>query len=293
MPLLKNSAKRLTTQKSTTKKYQLFCAAVITSAFVSSVTQAGAWVPKKGDGYGKLAYSHYKADKFKGDNDSFSEFIGQNTSYYAEHGLGNNFAVYGQVLYQDLEQTDVLGQVQTNSGLGDAEIGLRYQWQLEPFVLSTSFLAKLPYLYDEKDPLALGNGQEDFELRVLLGKSLNSFGYVGAEFGYRLRTDSPSDEYRYLLEYGFSVNSNLYLRAKLDGVLSANNADQLSESQTLMSNLSIVPEYDQGKVELTAGWTFDSSSKEKWGLELTYSREVYGENILEGNSFQIGLTRVY
>ena len=72
----------------------------------------------------------------------------------------------------------------------------------------------MPYLYDEKDPLALGNGQEDFEFKLLLGKSLNSYGYVGAEFGYRLRTDSPSDEYRYLLEYGFNVNSNLYSTSK-------------------------------------------------------------------------------
>ncbi|MBO9490350.1 hypothetical protein J7384_08255 [Endozoicomonas sp. G2_1] len=258
--------------------------------FCSNLANAGAWVAGKGEGYNKFAYAYYEADEFRGENDNFSEFIGENTSFYGEYGLGNNFAIYGQLLYQSLEQTDANGLVQTNNGLGDAEIGIRYQWQAEPFVLSTSFLAKLPYLYDEDEPLALGNGQEDYELRVLLGKSLNQYGYVGAEFGYRLRTDAPSDEYRYLLEYGFNVNKNLYLRTKLDGVLSAENADDVDNTN---ANLSVVPEFDSGKWELTAGWTFDSSSKNKWGLELTYTKDIYGKNTLDGDSIQLGLTRVF
>ncbi|REL30428.1 hypothetical protein [Thalassotalea euphylliae] len=257
----------------------------------SGLANAGAWVPKQGEGYNKLAYAYYEADEFRGDNDNFSEFIGENTSFYGEYGLGNNFAVYGQLLYQSLEQTDANNVKQTNNGFGDAEIGIRYQWQADPFVLSTSFLAKLPYLYDEDDDLALGNGQEDYELRVLLGKSLNQYGYLGAEFGYRYRSGAPSDEYRYLLEYGFSVNNNLYLRTKLDGVLSAENAD--SNASDTNANLLVVPEFDSGKWELTAGWTFDSSSKNKWGLELTYTQDIYGKNTLEGDSIQLGLTRVF
>ena len=105
-----------------------------------------------------------------------------------------------------------------------------------------------------------------------------------------MRTDAPSDEYRYLLEYGFNVNKNLYLRTKLDGVLSAENADDVDNTNT---NLSVVPEFDSGKWELTAGWTFDSSSKNKWGLELTYTKDIYGKNTLDGDSIQLGLTRVF
>lgn len=286
-----NLRKRFVSQRS--KSTLAVVGASAAAILSSSLANAGAWVPKQGDGYNKLAYAYYEADKFRGDNDNFSEFIGENTSFYGEYGLGNNFAVYGQLLYQSLEQTDANNVKQTNDGFGDAEIGIRYQWQADPFVLSTSFLAKLPYLYDEDEDLALGNGQEDYELRVLLGKSLNQYGYLGAEFGYRYRSSAPSDEYRYLIEYGFSVNENLYLRTKLDGVLSVENADSDSGSSDNTANLSVVPEFDSGKWELTAGWTFDSSSKNKWGLELTYTKDIYGKNTLEGDSIQLGLTRVF
>ena len=274
--------------------YIIPVALLASSAFYISNVTAGAWVGAEGHGYNKVAYAYYKADEFRGDNEDFSEFIGQNTSYYGEYGLGNNFAVYGQLLYQDLKQTNAQGIVETNSGFGDTELGLRYQWQAQPFVLSTSLLVKVPYLYDETDELALGNGQEDIEFKVLLGKSLNEYGYFGVEFGYRYRTEAPSDEYRYLIEYGFNINKNLYLRAKLDGVLSANNADELVQDPILFSdNLSITTEYDSGKLELTTGWMFNPSSQKKYGLELTYTNDLYGKNTLKGNSLQLGFTMEY
>jgi hypothetical protein len=274
--------------------YIMPIALLASAAFFTSSATAGAWVGAEGQGYNKVAYSYYKADEFRGDNEDFSEFIGQNTSYYGEYGLGNNFAIYGQLLYQDLKQTNTQGIIETNSGFGDTELGLRYQWQAQPFVLSTSLLVKVPYLYDETDELALGNGQEDVEFRVLLGKSLNEYGYLGVEFGYRYRTEAPSDEYRYLFEYGFNVNKNLYLRAKLDGVLSANNADELLQDPVLLSdNLSITTEYDSGKLELTTGWIFNPESTQKYGLELTYTNDLYGENTLKGNSVQLGFTMEY
>lgn len=274
-------------------------AALLISA--SPLAWSGAWVSEKGTGYAKVAYSYYNADDvFGSGGDDLGEFTGQNASYYAEHGLGNNFAVYGTLLYQDLEQSDAAGVTTTSSGFGDTELGIRYQWQAQPFVLSTSFLVKLPFLYDEDDELPRGNGQEDYELRVLIGKSLNQYGYLGFEAGYRLRTDTPSDEYRYLIEYGISVNDNLYLRTKLDGVKSANNADRISadegDNSTSTGNLSITPEFDLGKLELTAGWNFGTKASRAnggWGVEFTYNHDLYGDTTLQGNGFQIGLTRVY
>ena len=270
--------------------YIIPVALLASSAFYLSSATAGAWVGAEGHGYNKVAYAYYIADEFRGDKADFSEFIGQNTSYYGEYGIGNNFAVYGQLLYQDLKQTNSQGIIETNSGFGDTELGLRYQWQAQPFVLSTSLLVKVPYLYDETDPLALGNGQEDVEFKVLLGKSFNEYGYLGVEFGYRYRTEAPSDEYRYLVEYGFNINQNLYLRAKLDGVLSANNADDVPNTN---DNLLITTEYDSGKLELTTGWVFNPSSQQKYGLELTYTNDLYGENTLKGNSLQLGFTLEY
>ena len=63
------------------------------------------------------------------------------------------------------------------------------------------------------------------------------YGYIGAEAGYRFRSEDPSDEYRYLLEYGISAGDNLYFRTKLDGTESAGNGKQQSGGAD--SNLSV------------------------------------------------------
>lgn len=303
-----------------TKKHKLLSAvkplkisAVILSTIAfSSSSFAGAWVGEKGAGYLKLGYADYTADKMRPADPSLEEFNGQNTSLYFEHGLGNSWSVYGSLLHQSIEQINWVDQNGdpitnretatgpkfeervSNSGFGDTEIGVKYQWQANPFVVSTSFLVKLPSLYDKDDALPRGNGQEDYEAKILIGKSLNEYGYFGVEAGYRLRTGAPSDEYRYLIEYGYSVNDNLYLRTKLDGTLSAENADDDTSIISESSNASNPLEFDAGKLELTAGWSFDKKSKlDGYGIEFTWTQEVYGKGILEGDSFQLGITKVY
>ena len=258
--------------------------------FASVNATAGAWVGEEGTGYAKLGYSTYEANDYRGNNPTFENFESNSVSFYGEYGLGKSFAIYGSLLHQSYDQTDSALGESSASGLGDTELGLRYQWQADPFVLSTSFLVKTPFLYDAED--GLGNNQTDYEAKVLIGKGLDKYGYIGAEFGYRLRNGAPSDEYRYLLEYGFSVNENLYFRTKLDGILSANNSD--APAGSFNGNLSNPFEFDSGKLELTAGWNFDkSTSLKNYGVEITYTREIYGENILEGNTIQLGLTKVF
>jgi len=178
---------------------------------LSPQAYAGAWVLERGKSYTKVGVSDYSASDFFGDNADLGEFEGTSISYYGEWGLGNNLGLFTSILYQDIRQTDSAGVAVRNDGLGDLDIGVKYQWQAEPFVLSTQFLAKFPYLYDDDDALPLGNGQEDFEAKVLIGKSLGALGYFGLELGYRFRTDDPSDEIRYLacrLQTTFTFDPN-------------------------------------------------------------------------------------
>jgi protein XagA len=266
----------------------------ICSIGFSSVTLAGAWVGKEGTGYGKLGYAVYNSSDYFGEISNFDNFKGVNTSFYAERGVGNNFAIYGTLLYQQLQQTDGNNFTRDAKGFGDTEVGTKYQWWADPFVLSTSFLVKLPFLYHVKEGFPLGNGYEDYETKVLIGKGLNAYGYFGLELGYRLRTGPATDQYRYLLEYGFNINKHLYLRTKLDGILSAKKSDTSKLTDANGVNLSASPDYDLGKLELTAGWSFDKDESDRqWGLELSYTPDIYGDNTLKGNSIQFGLTRVY
>lgn len=283
---IKNTQSKL----SHTLKLLTVSSAVFSVLALSTNASAGAWVGTKGSGYVKLGYANFTSDTYRGNNPTFKEFEGNNTSLYAEYGLGNNFALYGSLLHQSYDQEDTVTGVSSASGFADTEIGVRYQWQADPFVLSTSFLVKTPFLYDEDD--GLGNNQEDYEAKVLIGKGLDQYGYFGLEVGYRLRTGEPSDEYRYLIEYGFNITKDIYFRTKLDGILSAENAD---ESASLISgNLSNPLEYDSGKLELTTGYNFNKNGALKgYGVELTYTQELYGKNILEGDSIQLGITKVF
>jgi hypothetical protein len=171
--------------------YKSLCLSTLARSihFTPANVFAGAWVGSHGSGYVKLGYADYHSETYRGNKPSFESFDGQNTSLYAEHGLGNNFAIYGSLLYQSFEQEDSITGKSSASGFSDTELGLRYQWQADPFVLSTSFLVKSPFLYDTGD--SLGNAQEDYEVKILLGKGLDKYGYVGAEFGYRLRSGEP------------------------------------------------------------------------------------------------------
>ena len=258
---------------------------------------AGAWVPEVGSGYNNLAFSDFEATDFFGSNDSFNKFKGQNTSLYVEQGVAKNLAITLNTLYQEIEQIDNDDFRTSNTGFGDLEVGLRYNLVNGPFVLSTALTVKIPDLYDEDDELPLGNGQEDYEARLLFGKSLNRFGYFGLETGYRYRSSNPSDEIRYLLEYGFSATKNLYFRTKLDGIASAGNADStLDEANpTTVTNLAVTPEFDIGKLELTTGWQFNKAknNSSQWGVEFTYTRDLYGSDTLQGDTYQFGITRSY
>lgn len=283
---IKNTQSKL----SHTLKLLTVSTAVFSVLALSTNASAGAWVGTKGSGYVKLGYANFTSDTYRGNNPTFEDFEGNNTSLYAEYGLGNNFALYGSLLHQSYDQEDSVTGASGASGFADTEIGIRYQWQADPFVLSTSFLVKTPFLYDEDD--GLGNHQEDYEAKVLIGKGLDEYGYFGVELGYRLRSGDPSDEYRYLLEYGFNITPNVYFRTKLDGTLSVENA---SDDITLNTgNLSNPLEYDAGKLELTTGYNFNKNTALKgFGLELTYTTEIYGKNILEGDTIQLGITKVF
>lgn len=281
------------TRRTSASSKQWILGAALCASFIPQIANAGAWVPAKGQGYTKYGAQSFNATDFFGDNPDFQEFDGDNISFYGEYGLGNKTAIYGSLLYQDIAQRDANNNTTSNSGLGDVEVGVRYQWQADPFVLSTSFLVKLPYLYDEDDTLPLGNGQLDYEGRVLIGKSLNKYGYFGVELGYRFRAEAPSDEIRYLVEYGFSFNDNAYFRTKLDGIQSADNADTTDVDNV---NLSITPAFDVGRWELTLGYNFGPArpaGEGRWGVEVTYTQDVFGDNALDGDAIQLGLTRVF
>lgn len=243
---------------------------------------AGAWTPEPGSGYYKFAGNYLSADdSFGPDAPGFEEFTDTNFTFYGEYGLAENVGLFASVPYKELTRTDNGVEVE-NTGVADVDLGLRWQHTQGDDIVSTQYLVKLPFFYDEDDALPLGNGQIDAEIRVLYGTSLGSRGYFGFEIAYRARFEEPADEFRYLLEYGFNATDRLYFRTKLDGIHSLSNSDSGGNTA---ANPALNLEFDLGRVELTAGWKLH----ENWFTEFTATPAIYGDNTIRGTNYQLAI----
>lgn len=254
--------------------------------FTSSAALAGAWTPPPGAAYHKFAVNYLRAeDQFAPRTPGFEHFTDFNFTYYGEKGIDDGVAALVSLPFK-FQRNRENGEELDNAGPADVELGFRWRHLGGTHVLSTGYLIKLPFLYDENEALALGNGQTDVEFRVLYGRSLGARAYMGAEIAYRARFEAPSDEFRFLLEAGIQATSELYFRAKLDGIHAIGNGDLVAVGT---GNPSLNLEFDLGRIELTAGYQFGKS----WYGEFTATPALYGENSLDGTNYQLALIFAY
>ncbi|CAM2005289.1 hypothetical protein [Acanthopleuribacter pedis] len=270
--------------------------AVLTAVFVAVGVplQAGAWTPDKGKTYLKFSANLFKSDAnfnaagdsidpFEDFPDQYAKFRDENLSLYFEHGLTSKLAVFGSFTHKDIEQSlkNAFFEISAgNKDFTDFELGVRYQLTEGPNVWAVAFTAKLPYLYDEDDDIPLGNGQEDYEVRGLYGRGLGKGFYAGAELAYRFRTEDPSDEVRFLGEFGWRYK-RFYARTKLDVIRAVDDID----GGTNFGNPLINPSFDLTRVELTAG----VSIHKNWFLEYTFTDTLDGKNTADGFNNQWAL----
>ena len=258
---------------------------------LSSEIMAGAWTAKEGSSYHKLGLNYFFSDENFDDDgdrrDAGSDFTDVNLTYYMEYGIRDNVTAFLSIPYKWIESDPNVGNTLETYGIGDQEYGLRYNFfNDDRGVFSVQGLVKVPDLVDE-DPgeLPLGNDQVDYEVRFLYGRSLYPKPvYFGLEAGYRFRRQAPSDEIKYLAEIGYNINEKSYVRTKLDGTLSADNADSGPAIGT-GGNPTLGTAYDLGKLELTGGYKIDK----KFSTEFTWTPYIYGQNTAAGNNFQFAI----
>jgi len=264
---------------------------------IPSQAFAGAWTAKKGDNYLKGAVNFFETSSRFGDEGTFENFRNTNFNVYWEHGIRDDLTFFATGSLTDLEnQSD--GIQTSGTGVGDIDLGLKYRLINGPVIVSVQGLFKAPYLYSDDAELPLGNGQEDFEGKLLFGKSFGKLGYGGLEVGYRVRTDDPVDEFRFLVEYGFDLNDKTYLRTKLDGIHAAQSSDLLDTPATdtpagpftiftpvAALNPQLPLEFDLGRLEYTAGYKFADG----FAAEITGTTAIYGDNTLRGTNIQFAI----
>jgi hypothetical protein len=261
------------------------------SAFIlisAGVCFAGAWTQSKGGLYDRVSLNYYYADdEFDSGgrtdfplNGNFKDFhIGN----YIEYGLTDRITLINSLFYKTIRKED--DEVKQHTwGLGDVDVAAKYKIAEGSWgVLSGQGLVKIPGPYDGDISLPLGNKQWDIEARLLYGRSLYPHipGYVNFELAYRWRFGDPSDELRYLAEFGMDFTKRFYGRIKLDGIYSMNNGAHFDNS----GNPTITNNFDLGKLFITAGYKI----AKRWGLEVEYTPELYGKNTAAGATYSLAV----
>ena len=273
-----------------------FIAVTLILACTTMLAQAGAWTPQKGKIYLKLAANRFQSsanynidgdrfDPFADFDDRYSRFEDRNISLYVEYGVTDRFALIGNLIYKDISQRTKLPNLEVgtdNNGFADVDLGFRYRLTNGANVVSVGFLAKLPYFYDDDDNFfQLGNGEEEFEGRLLYGRSLGRGFYAGLEAAWRFKSGDPSDDYRYLGELGYSYK-RFFTRSKLEGIYSADSF----ETSSRFGNPLLEPRYDLTTLIVTAGFQLT----QRIYLEYSYSETLAGKNTADGANNQIGIS---
>lgn len=247
---------------------------------------SGGWSMPEGNLYSRFAFNYYTADQNfndDGDRKDFSnhgDFTDFNESLYVEYGVSKNLTLVSSLVYKHLHYEDDTIDSKTY-GVGDIELATRYcLWRNGGSAFSTQGLVKFPEAYDEDKLVALGNGQYDFEIRLLFGQSLHPVipGYVNVEAGYRFRCEAPADEFRYLVEMGMDLTPKFYGRVKLDGILGIGNEDGTIDR---MGNPTTTADFDLGKLDTCLGCNIT----DQWGIEVGCSPSIYGKNTAAGTTW--------
>lgn len=256
----------------------------------ATVSFAGAWTAPKGAFYEKLSYNYYYAHEAFNANGSRSgtpnngKFTDHDISNYFEYGLTNDLTAINSLTYKWLENEDTTQRTK-GYGIGDVDLGLRYKLldHEKIGIVSTQLLFKVPGTYDKTDPLPLGNGQFDTELRLLYGRSLYPLipGYGNVEIGYRWRAEEPSDELRYLIEFGADITKSIFGRVKLDGTYSIDNG----KKQDSNGNPTATNNFDLGKLDVALGYKITPAL----GVEVSYRPDIYGQNTAAGANYSFAL----
>lgn len=226
--------KKLNPQNVTLMTRQLYGTTLLVMILIfasNSLLQAGAWTHKAGSYYAKVGFLRFKSTSqylLNGDREPLSnngEVVDFNFYQYIEYGLYDDLTVIGNVPLKRVNfSCAISGCDNTSSGLSDIYFGLRYRLSQQEWVVSLQSGFKLAPGYttdeDELDSAPpLGDGQTDFEFRLLLGRPLfNHNGYLNLDAGYRVRSGEPTDEVPFSAELGINLSEHYLLVGKLHGV---------------------------------------------------------------------------
>lgn len=258
--------------------------------------EASPFVWTKGSGMVLVSASRWNFDQFldgsgeevdlPGDIDQTSIQLG------FEHGLTDSLTLSLALPWVSSERSFDLAEVgfETNDGVGDARIGLR--WRMNSLASRTAITllvgAKWPGDYEKDLINAPGDGNFDAEVGLSVGQQRDR-GSWSLEGGYRMRSGEPSNEI--VLRGDGSVA--LGARAQLFGTLEwVNASDGLDLEEGVAPPADFLfSQLEEDVTRLTAG--FVVSFTDRVAGFVTAARSLEGSNTALGEEFGLGIVVNY
>lgn len=243
---------------------------------------AAAWTLDEGKGQVINNITYYTTDRYTdaaGNSSAQPDYGKLEYNPYIEYGLTPTVTLGLSPSFQYVRQ-DIAGVDESTIGLADTEFFVRKRLFFDgENVIAIQPLIKVPGPYDADDAPALGQGQVDAELKLLYGHSFEGGHYANLEAGYRLRFESPSDEYRLNAAFGYRPADEWLLLLEGQGIFAADGAGsgafQLANSA----------DYDLVKLQLSAVYWLN----EEVGLQFGGFRNLYARSTGEGGGFLFAL----
>ena len=254
---------------------------VILGQFFQTSLFAGAWAQQKGHYYTKLTFIYSKADGLYGINFP-AKFNDYSLYFYGEYGLLDKATVILSMPSMKRSINEANSVRGTTKALlaGDFEIQAKYQFLNKPLVASALIGTKIPTVYKVEDFPPLGNGETDFDAKLLLGASLYPIpAYLTGDIGYRLRGGDFVDEINFNFEAGYTFSNRYLVRLAATGI--RGTKDSQGDSNLLGFPLS------QKQYRIGGGIIYKINPN--FEFDFTYLKTIAGNYIPKSNEFFIGL----
>ena len=180
----------------------------------TAVAWAGAWTLPQGEGLLIASlYGWFGQGAPWGGNNPAVKQNREGAEAYVEYGLADGLTLFGQT---GLERYALSPPSQNvYEGLDYSDVGLRARlWTTGQWVFSGEATVFLPGARDSKQPAQAGNTGGAAEGRLLAGYGFSvgaTPAFFDAEFGYRVRTAGPPDEWHADLTLGIKPTPRLML----------------------------------------------------------------------------------
>ena len=285
-------------QKFCIKLLYLLIAFFLISISLVKKCNAGAWVQKKNEYYFKISGLSFESTKLYNQagrlntdtgNGKFTDF---SLTGYLELGVSDFVTLISSLPYKTLRYKSARDNLKTR-GASDLYLGLRYLLSDKTLVsslqagvnLSTGYKVNLDVRVDSTSPPPLGDGQTDFEVKLLLGNSFGGYSaYYNFDIGYRFRSGFPVNEIPFNIECGLHLGKIALLIGKINGVQALSEPETTFGGGTLSSNnLSSVEDFikTQGQLVVHIG--------QKTDFIVSYTDVISGHNTAAGKSIGLSL----